>query len=113
MSDELLPDQSAQDSAGRARRIRWVLLIAAVAVAGWGIADRLIARTRLAQATLSASIPVVSVAHPKAPGDAENLVLPGNTLAYSEASLYARTSGYLRAWHKDIGEKDRTHVKSQ
>jgi RND family efflux transporter MFP subunit len=35
------------------------------------------------------------------------LVLPGNVTAFFEAPIYARTSGYLKAWYTDIG----THVK--
>ena len=33
------------------------------------------------------------------------IVLPGNLQAYNEASIFARTSGYLKAWYVDIGAK--------
>jgi RND family efflux transporter MFP subunit len=33
------------------------------------------------------------------------LVLPGNVVAYMEAPIYARTSGYLKAWYADIGTR--------
>jgi RND family efflux transporter MFP subunit len=33
----------------------------------------------------------------------EDLVLPGAVQAYIEAPIYARTSGYLKAWQTDIG----------
>lgn len=36
------------------------------------------------------------------------LVLPGRVQAWSEASVYARTNGYLRGWYADIG----TQVKA-
>jgi RND family efflux transporter MFP subunit len=33
----------------------------------------------------------------------ENLVLPGTVQAFVEAPIYARTNGYLKVWHTDIG----------
>ncbi|RZI84800.1 MAG: efflux RND transporter periplasmic adaptor subunit [Rubrivivax sp.] len=42
------------------------------------------------------------------PGDAKrNLALPGTLRGNTEAAIYARTSGYLQRWTKDIG--DRVH----
>jgi RND family efflux transporter MFP subunit len=32
-------------------------------------------------------------------------VLPGRTEAYTDAPIYAQTSGYLKGWHFDIGAK--------
>jgi RND family efflux transporter MFP subunit len=46
----------------------------------------------------------VSVVHPEKPG-AVTLQLPGLTHAYTEAPIYAQTSGYLKAWYFDIGAK--------
>jgi RND family efflux transporter MFP subunit len=42
----------------------------------------------------------------RAPATAD-LTLPGSALPYRDASLYARTTGYVKAWHADIGD----HVK--
>ena len=33
----------------------------------------------------------------------QEIILPGNVYAYSDASLYARTDGYLSKWYFDIG----------
>ena len=33
------------------------------------------------------------------------LTLPGNVTAYTDAPLYARTSGYLVHWYYDIGAR--------
>ena len=33
----------------------------------------------------------------------QELVLPGNVAAFNTGSLFARASGYIAAWHKDIG----------
>ena len=46
----------------------------------------------------------VTVVHPqKAPISIP--VLPGRTEAYTDAPIYAQTSGYLKEWHFDIGAK--------
>jgi multidrug efflux pump subunit AcrA (membrane-fusion protein) len=33
------------------------------------------------------------------------IVLPGNTQAFTDSPLYARTSGYLKGWYYDIGSR--------
>jgi RND family efflux transporter MFP subunit len=38
----------------------------------------------------------------------DEIVLPGNTQAYTDTPIYARTSGYLKRWYFDIG----AHVKA-
>jgi RND family efflux transporter MFP subunit len=79
------------------------LVVALVVV--FGIHSRVAAETRLQQTTLQAAIPTVNVAHPQ-PGDrAQELVLPGNTQAYIDSPIYARTNGYLKRWYVDIGAR--------
>jgi RND family efflux transporter MFP subunit len=79
------------------------LVIAVVVV--FGIHSRVAAETHLQQATLQAAIPIVNVAHPR-PGDrAQELVLPGNTQAFIDSPIYARTNGYLKQWYVDIGAR--------
>lgn len=59
----------------------------------------------LAEETEASTVPTVSVVHAiPEPGD-ENLVLPGTLQAYVESPIYARTNGYLRKWHHDIGSR--------
>jgi len=61
----------------------------------------------LAKETEAVAIPTVAVVQPtKGPGSDE-LILPGNLLAYEESPIFARTNGYLLKWYTDIG----THVK--
>ncbi|HYY31427.1 MAG TPA: efflux RND transporter periplasmic adaptor subunit [Chthoniobacterales bacterium] len=55
----------------------------------------------------SSAIPMVEVIHPKAGSTAQEIELPGTTEAFTEAPIYARTSGYLKQWFFDIG----AHVK--
>ena len=59
----------------------------------------------LAKETERATVPTVAVVHPLAEKPDEELVLPGSLLAYEESPIYARTSGYLVRWYKDIGSR--------
>ncbi len=59
----------------------------------------------LAKETERDTIPTVAVVHPLAEQPDEELVLPGSLLAYEESPIYARTSGYLVRWYKDIGSR--------
>ena len=59
----------------------------------------------LAKETERETIPTVAVIHPLAEKPDEELVLPGSLLAYEESPIYARTSGYLVRWYKDIGSR--------
>src|SRR6185295_6809990 len=61
----------------------------------------------LTQATTQAAISTVDVVYPKADASTAEIVLPGNTQAFTNAPIYARTSGYLKRWYFDIG----AHVK--
>ena len=47
------------------------------------------------------------VIHPEGASKAREIELPGTTQAFTEAPIYARTSGYLKQWYFDIG----AHVK--
>lgn len=59
----------------------------------------------LAMETERATIPTVAVVHPLAEKPDEELILPGSLLAYENSPIYARTSGYLVRWYKDIGSR--------
>lgn len=65
--------------------------------------DRAMSNTALARETTAEAIPTVSVLHPTAEKPDVELTLPGSLEAYKESSIYARTSGYLLRWTKDIG----------
>jgi RND family efflux transporter MFP subunit len=84
-----------------------VLVILAVVVGIAGIVPRVRARTNLENQTNTLAAPTVMTISPQ-PGKVEReVILPGNMYAYSDASLYARTDGYLSKWYFDIG----AHVK--
>ena len=68
-----------------------------------GIHSRLQAEAVLTRDTDESSIQTVSVIRPKTGSDAQEIVLPGNTQAFTDTPIYARTSGYLKKWYVDIG----------
>ena len=72
-----------------------------------GIHQRAEAENNLGHATERAAVPTVSVVQPKSNAAAQEIVLPGNTQAFSDTPIYARTNGYLKHWYVDIG----AHVK--
>jgi len=85
------------------------ILVAAAAFAALtlliysGIHSRAAAESRLKQRTEEAAIPSVTVVFPREGAPTQEIVLPGNTQAFSDAPIYARTSGYLNRWYFDIG----------
>jgi RND family efflux transporter MFP subunit len=72
-----------------------------------GIHARAQAETDLGVRTEHASVPTVNVVRPSSGAMSQEIVLPGNTQAYNDTPIYARTNGYLTHWYVDIG----THVK--
>jgi RND family efflux transporter MFP subunit len=80
-----------------------ILLILAVVLAIAGIVPRVRARTRLTQQTNALAAPGVIAKPPQRGKVEQEVILPGNSYAYSDASLYARTDGYLSKWYFDIG----------
>jgi RND family efflux transporter MFP subunit len=72
-----------------------------------GIHSRVTAEAKLRGAAEASAIPVVDVVYPKAGSDIDEIALPGNTQAFNDTPIYARTSGYLKHWYVDIG----AHVK--
>lgn len=72
-----------------------------------GIRDRVDAEAALATETRETAVPIVNIVHPAGNVPDQELLLPGQTVAFSDAPIYARTSGYLKRWTADMG----AHVK--
>jgi len=87
----------------RLKRLALYVLVAGVAIGAWGIVTRLQARQELARNTEAAAVPAVVVVKPHRAEGGNELVLPGDVQAYTDAPIYARTSGYLKRWYTDIG----------
>jgi RND family efflux transporter MFP subunit len=98
---------SAQDAALKKRVLRYgvLLLFVAVALGIWGEVSRVLARSALGRQTAEAAVPTVVTVTPTRSNLGDSLVLPGTVTAFIEAPIYARTSGYLKAWYTDIGTR--------
>jgi RND family efflux transporter MFP subunit len=94
--------------AGLPRVSWWIPAIAAVLIAlviFFGIRSRVVAENNVATATREAAIPIVRIVQPSTSEAAKEIALPGNTVAYIDGPIYARTNGYLRHWYFDIGAR--------
>jgi membrane fusion protein, multidrug efflux system len=99
---ERSPDQPPAP-AGRAKiLVGAILLVLATAGAVTFLSRRNEGRA-LAKETEAISIPTVAVVQPQLEPGTEELLLPGNLQAFEESPIFARTSGYLVRWYKDIG----------
>ncbi len=116
--NKISTEDRTQEAANAANRIprstAWVFVAALVAGGGLlayaihgGVTTRVAAESSLARSTEEAAIPIVNVIHPKDGAPLEELILPGNTQAFSDTPIFARTNGYLKRWFFDIG----AHVK--
>lgn len=96
---------------GVSKGLLLVLLVAA-AVAGYviyqGLRSRAAASTDLKKVTVASAVQTVSVIQPKITGGTQEVEVPGNMQAFIDTPIWARSSGYLRVWHVDIG----AHVKA-
>ena len=80
-----------------------VFAIGAVGLAVSGIMDRAKSRQEVAAWTNAQTIPTVRIVLPERSPAEQELVLPGNVAAFNTGSLFARASGYIAVWNKDIG----------
>lgn len=87
----------------------WVLVALAIVavVVIFGVLSRTRAAGQLNKDTAALAVPTVSVIHAERSAPQQEIVLPANVQAYSDAPIYARTNGYLKHWYVDIG----AHVK--
>ncbi|HEV2274833.1 MAG TPA: efflux RND transporter periplasmic adaptor subunit [Acidobacteriaceae bacterium] len=97
-----------KENGGRSSIALRAMVIAAVVVAlglviYFGIRSRVQAEDALVRATKASETPVVDVVYPTVGSAAQEIALPGNTQAFIDTPIYARTSGYLKRWYTDIG----------
>jgi membrane fusion protein, multidrug efflux system len=88
---------------GRVLLVVGILAIGAAGLAFFGITNRAKSRQEVATWTDAQTTPTVRVVQPERGPAEQGLVLPGNVAAFNTGSLFARASGYISAWHKDIG----------
>jgi RND family efflux transporter MFP subunit len=80
-----------------------IVFVVTVVLAIVGIVRRQHASTVLAKYTETVAPPTVSVEQPTLQQNAQEILLPGNMQAFTLAPIYARTTGYVKAWYHDIG----------
>jgi RND family efflux transporter MFP subunit len=97
---------SGASFAGKHSRLLWFLTIPlALCVFGlftWLSKSR--TQSALAASTQASAAEPVSVLHPQTGDLSDDLVLPATLQAFSDAPIYARTSGYVAHWYADIGQ---------
>jgi membrane fusion protein, multidrug efflux system len=97
------PTPAKAPKTGRVLLVVGVLAIGAGGLAFFGITDRAKSRQEVATWTDAQTVPTVRIVRPEHGPAEQELVLPGNVAAFNTGSLFARASGYITAWHKDIG----------
>jgi RND family efflux transporter MFP subunit len=80
-------------------------LLAAMIAAIWGISSRARAMTELTRETHEMAITTVAVTRPAPGAGGEDITLPGNVQAFTDAAIFARTTGYLKHRFADIGSR--------
>jgi RND family efflux transporter MFP subunit len=73
-----------------------------------GIAYHVISGITLRRQTNKEAVMNVAVIKAAATPSIEEIILPGNVQAWHEATIFARTNGYIKEWKTDIG----AHVKA-
>ena len=102
------PSKSAVPEKKKKRGLTVFFLFAVVlfiAVAVLGVYSRNARTAELQLRADEAARLMVRVIHPEKGSGIVLLQLPGQTTPYTDAPIFAQTSGYLKAWYFDIGAK--------
>jgi RND family efflux transporter MFP subunit len=83
--------------------IGMIALVAAGAVATYGLVSRARSNQDIVQWTNAQAVPTVVLAKLVRGAAEQILILPGDIQPYNKAAIYARVNGYLKNWNKDIG----------
>ena len=105
---KVLADPPRKPKQKAATVIAFFLVAAAalfIGIATFGIYTRNQWTGAVQQRTNEAARMLVEVAHPEKSTGMIHLQLPGQTMPYTDAPIFAQTSGYLKKWYFDIGAK--------
>lgn len=98
--------QTVVSTPGPRRTIGWSTVAVGTILVLWaaygvfeGIHSRVEAKAELRQVALNSAIPSVNTVYPKGGAEAEEIELPGNTQAFTDTPIYARTNGYVKQWY--------------
>jgi RND family efflux transporter MFP subunit len=104
------PEPTVPGERHRSARVGPALLFGlavATGILGLGIYSAVRARSAadatLGSTTADAAVSVVNVVSPTASAATQEIRLPGTTQAFTDAPIFARTNGYVKAWYFDIG----------
>src|SRR5580704_3992016 len=92
---------------GRTGAVGTILVLCVGFAVFEGIHSRVEAKDDLRQAAVNSAITSVNIVFPKVGAEAEEIELPGNTEAFTDTPIYARTNGYVKHWYVDIGARVR------
>ncbi|HEX4022219.1 MAG TPA: efflux RND transporter periplasmic adaptor subunit [Acidobacteriaceae bacterium] len=92
---------------GRTSAVGAILVLCVGFAVFEGIHSRVEAKAELRQVALNSAIPTVNIVFPKGGAETEEIELPGNTEAFTDTPIYARTNGYVKDWYVDIGARVR------
>ena len=103
------PDpQHAIEAPRTVRAGLWVTVAVVAAILVLAVIFRLMQRSSdahdLASETRATSVPSVNIVRPAVSGGTSEIALPGNSQAFVDTPIYARTNGYLKQWFADIGQ---------
>ncbi|MEH2364833.1 efflux RND transporter periplasmic adaptor subunit [Nostoc sp.] len=108
------PDSEQQTTSRKQKRgiggIGWAVIGAVffASLLAIGILPRLSQRSELQAAVKEAStLPTVNVITPRRATASTKLELTGSVVALNQTTIYARSTGYLRRWYADIGDRVR------
>src|SRR5438552_3014225 len=102
---ETAPPQRPTTPHKGARYVALAVVLLLIVAAVVGFSSRFGERHALAKETEELAVPNVVVIQPKAEPSQQEMVLPSSLQAFTESPIYARTTGYLAHWYKDIGSK--------
>src|ERR1700685_92242 len=99
------PGRPAAPSSKHGFLLLIIAIIVVIVVVITGVVPRLRARGALKPETDKSAVPTVDVIQPKQGAPHQEIILPGNIQAFTDAPIYARTNGYLKKWYVDIGAR--------
>jgi RND family efflux transporter MFP subunit len=102
------PGKSAPGSSKHGFLLLVVAIAIVIIVVIAGVVPRMRAKAALRKETDTSAVPTVDVIQPKQGAPHQEIVLPGNIQAFTDAPIYARTNGYLKKWYVDIGARVKT-----
>lgn len=100
-------DTAADPPAANPRRVGLVLILGVLVLLGAGaltVTTRLGAEEKLQEVTAAVAVPSVRIILPRT-AEPRPLTLPGRLQAWAEASVYARTNGFVARRLADIGDR--------